>query len=331
MVGKKNREPLLSIIILAYKSDEYIYETIDSILEQSYSNIEVIVAEDGSKEFDCEKVGRYFSEHLRSNIVRYAIYCNQTNMGTVKNINQAIGKAQGEYIKFIAGDDKLVDTQSCSNQISYLQNHSIEQLVVGDVAECTSEMVVVDTVGFRPCNAENLLEKKNKIKLLRYICRNNPALLATQACCFRKEFFALNGLFDERFLLIEDLPMMVKIINQGISFGYLPGVCVAHRGGGGLSTSNNPFDVKCNAYYNDLWKYYKLILMPLRKAIGIIYVSQRYRLCEFRLKYCHTKLENNSYISKVILVLKYLPAIIYYMITQVDRVWFYSKGQRTKV
>ena len=86
----------VSVITLAYNSMETIFETIDSVLMQDYPEIEMIVADDHSAEFDEEKIIAYIETRKGQNIVNYQVYQNRENLGTVKNINNAIKRATGE-------------------------------------------------------------------------------------------------------------------------------------------------------------------------------------------------------------------------------------------
>ena len=87
---------MISIILLSYNSGDYLYEAIDSILKQDYPLIELIVSDDGSKNFEEEKLRKYIDDNARDNIT-YSIIHRKKNIGTVKNINNALAVSKGEY------------------------------------------------------------------------------------------------------------------------------------------------------------------------------------------------------------------------------------------
>lgn len=101
--GRENKrfdkKPLVSVIIPVYNCAEYIGECIDSVAEQTYDNIEIIVVNDGSKD-GSENI-------IKDKRKRYhnILYYKQRNKGVSAARNLGIKKARGEYITFVDGDD----------------------------------------------------------------------------------------------------------------------------------------------------------------------------------------------------------------------------------
>jgi glycosyltransferase involved in cell wall biosynthesis len=316
--------PLLSVIITTYQNGRYLYETIDSVLHQDYPNMELLVAEDGSLDFSVAEVEKYIFERKCENISRCSVYCNSHNLGTVNNIRGALQQAKGDYIKIIAGDDLLGNNSICSSQIEWLQEHPQQELVVSDCVECTVSMEPRFTVGFAPNGKEYLLLSGQEKKLLRYLCRDHFGCMATQSCCFRKSFFLHYDLPDARFRLIEDLPMAVYVVTKKIPFGYLSCDSVLHRGFSGVSTASVAFDTGRMTYFRDLLTYYEQVLTPLQDIVGKRFVCRRKQLCDFRLNMCEATL----CCQKLRLILQYMPAILYFSLTRLNRVAFYLTGRK---
>ena len=80
----------LSIVVLTYKHGKYLYETLDSALSQDYPQIQLIVAEDGAKDFDANAVRAYVISHAKSNLIDCKILHPNKNSGTVKKINKGM-------------------------------------------------------------------------------------------------------------------------------------------------------------------------------------------------------------------------------------------------
>ena len=101
--GRENerfdKNPLVSVVIPVYNCAEYIGECIDSVAEQTYDNIEIIVVNDGSKD-GSENI-------IKDKRKRYhnILYYKQRNKGVSAARNLGIKKARGEYITFVDGDD----------------------------------------------------------------------------------------------------------------------------------------------------------------------------------------------------------------------------------
>ncbi|GLC29725.1 glycosyltransferase family 2 protein [Clostridium omnivorum] len=98
-------EPLISVIIPAYNCEEFIEDTINSVLSQTYKNIEIIVVDDGSKDKTSELI-KAMSEMNPS-----IKYFYQSNSGVSMTRNKAINESKGEYVAFIDGDDLWYDTK----------------------------------------------------------------------------------------------------------------------------------------------------------------------------------------------------------------------------
>ncbi|MGL5086982.1 MAG: glycosyltransferase family 2 protein [Clostridium sp.] len=94
-------EPKVSIIVPVYNCEKYIIKCLNSILNQSYKNIEVIVINDGSYDESEKKVRELEGKDIR---IRYF---KQDNSGPSKARNNGIGKASGKYLMFVDADDNI--------------------------------------------------------------------------------------------------------------------------------------------------------------------------------------------------------------------------------
>jgi len=95
------KKPQVSVIIPAYNSEKYIGRCLDSVLEQSFEDFEVLVIDDGSTDGTGKIVKEYATHDER------VIYKRQKNMGVAKTRNKAIKLAKGELIAFIDNDDYI--------------------------------------------------------------------------------------------------------------------------------------------------------------------------------------------------------------------------------
>lgn len=121
---------LISVLIPSYNHRNYVQETIKSIINQTYENIELIVIDDGSKDDtykkilelkeDCEK--RFKRVHFET----------KENEGTIATFNKLTSLAKGEYIYFIASDDMIADVNALKIQAEFLDKNKKYCLVVGD-------------------------------------------------------------------------------------------------------------------------------------------------------------------------------------------------------
>lgn len=100
----KAKEPLVSIIIPAYNVGKYIQQCINSVQNQDYTNIEIIVINDGSTDNTSDIV-----DYI-SSLDKRVILVNNTNQGVSASRNHGIEIANGEWIGFLDGDDYLEST-----------------------------------------------------------------------------------------------------------------------------------------------------------------------------------------------------------------------------
>lgn len=92
------QQPLVSVIMPAYNCANYVNQAIDSILNQSYQNFELLVADDGSKDDTKLKIDAYSDSRIKT-------FHNSINQGYLVASNLLMEKATGEYIMFQDADD----------------------------------------------------------------------------------------------------------------------------------------------------------------------------------------------------------------------------------
>jgi glycosyltransferase involved in cell wall biosynthesis len=115
-------KPLVSILIPAYNSQEWITETIQSALAQTWPKKEIIVVDDGSKDQTAEIAKRFESQGVR--------VVTQPNQGAAVARNTAFSLAQGDYIQWLDADDVL-DPRKIENQVQQLDGLSKRTLLSG--------------------------------------------------------------------------------------------------------------------------------------------------------------------------------------------------------
>lgn len=121
--------PLVSVIIPSYNHEAYIVECLNSIIEQTYQNIELIVVDDGSKDNTWSTI-QSMKEKCEARFVR-THFETKENEGTCKTLNKLIALSRGEYIYLIASDDKA-KPQAIEQEIAFLKDNPEYVLAVGD-------------------------------------------------------------------------------------------------------------------------------------------------------------------------------------------------------
>ena len=136
--------PLVSIIIPVYNVEEYMDECIESVLNQTYKNIEIIIVDDGSTDKSGEKCNLYNDDRV--------IVIHQDNKGLAEARNVGIEASKGEYISFVDSDDYISETMIENMIGSILKTGSLiaccdytrkqEEIYYG----CVDEEMVLDSI-----------------------------------------------------------------------------------------------------------------------------------------------------------------------------------------
>lgn len=93
--------PKVSVVIPTYNYGHFLDETIQSVLDQTFTDFELIIVDNRSTDNTVEVVKKYLADS------RVSFYVNETNVGLVGNWNKCLEYATGEYLKFLCADDKF--------------------------------------------------------------------------------------------------------------------------------------------------------------------------------------------------------------------------------
>ncbi len=121
-------KPLISIIIPVYNIENYISKCLDSVLAQTYENIEVICVNDQSPDGSRAILGDYAQKDSRIKII------DKQNEGVSLARNAALEVASGEYIMFVDGDD-WIDVDACQVSLETAMNTNTDAVLFGYVRE----------------------------------------------------------------------------------------------------------------------------------------------------------------------------------------------------
>ena len=134
-----NIKPLVSVIIPVYNHENYVQSAIKSIINQTYENIEIIIIDDGSKDFSFQKILE-LKEECENRFVNTIIETKE-NEGTCKTYNKLISKCNGEFIYIIASDD-IANPTAIEKEAEFLVQNPEYVLAVGNNEMIDSNNVV---------------------------------------------------------------------------------------------------------------------------------------------------------------------------------------------
>ncbi len=110
---------LVSIITPSYKSEKFISDTIETVLNQTYQNWEMIIVDDKSPDNSNKIIEQYVKKDSRIKLIKL-----EKNSGPAMARNKAIEKAQGRYIAFLDADD-LWKSEKLEKQIKFMQENEL--------------------------------------------------------------------------------------------------------------------------------------------------------------------------------------------------------------
>ncbi|MEX1112151.1 MAG: glycosyltransferase [Candidatus Andersenbacteria bacterium] len=214
--------PLVSVIIPVFNGRDYISECLQSVVDQSYPNVEIIAIEDGSDR-DSQDIVRRFPS---------VTYIRQRNTGNATVRNRGILMSKGAYISFLDCDD-MFDRAKTDTQVRYLQEHSDCQVVAGLTREFLDSGAVMPQ-WVRP----TALQEDHK--------GASPGVLMV-----KRELFDTVGLFDPDFTTTSDTEWIVRAHRSGVSLPFVPSV-VLHKRIHANNQSAHPSSRHVASYHREL-------------------------------------------------------------------------------
>lgn len=199
--------PLVSICIPAYNNEDYISETLDSILAQTYTNLEIIIVDDCSKDGTVRVLEEYAAKDSR-----ISIYRNEKNLGMSGNWNRALSLTKGEFIRLMCADDLLVPT-CIEREIEAFEANPTAVLVESD-----SRLVDLER------NPKGFYKRYRKTglvpgkEILKAGLFNKDYFGAPQANLMRRSAFEKTNGIDSDFTYIVDYVFFAEMAVQGDIF-----------------------------------------------------------------------------------------------------------------
>jgi len=204
----KNNYPKVSVITPLYNNKKYIEKAINSILSQTYKNLEMIVVDNSSSDGSGELVKNKFGNKVR--------YILQENRGAAAAVNRGISLSQGNYIAFCDSDDWWLP-EKLEKQVNFLETNQNFGMVYGDALLAKDEILISQTWlqsrKVLPCSGG-----KEKCLLPLFAKNFIPAPLTV---LIRKSVIEQVGLFNEKFSSTYDYEYWFRILEAGIQIAYL--------------------------------------------------------------------------------------------------------------
>ncbi len=234
---KDNRKPLISIIVVTYNSSGYVEETLNSILIQSYDNIELIVTDDYSSDNTVSICQKWLNSN-RHRFARDILIEAKKNSGVTGNCNRGWKQCRGEWIKLIAGDD-IIMKDGLQNLINgVFKIPEIPEILISQQIEFENREEI-DLSQINPKTLEDRIydPKTSALDQLKLLL-GGQYLLGSAAFYKKSLLDRLNG-FDEKYSMVEDFPFFVKFTFYGSKIHFLETPTILHRRHSNAATSKD--------------------------------------------------------------------------------------------
>lgn len=228
-------QPLVSVILPVYNGEKHLAEAIDSLLAQTYTNLEINVIIDGSKD-NCLSIAQSYQDE------RVKVYENEVNLGLIGTLNRGLSLCKGEYIARMDQDDISL-SHRFQKQVEFLQKHP-KSVLCGSNYTTFGEKAETTYFATSP--------EEIKIQLHFFSCIGHPTVMFNAKVLF--EF----GINYQDFKDTEDWATWYALSKAGAEFRNLDDVLLKYRLEG-QSTTVQDFETRKMQYK----KHYKIILSDL--------------------------------------------------------------------
>lgn len=278
----------VSVIMTAYNSELTICEAIDSILNQSYSNLELIIVDDGSTDSTINLIKQYADQRIK-------LFQLKENVGLARALNFGFSKVKGEFIARMDSDD--VSTKDrIEIQVKFLHGNSEIDLVGSYAYLCDKNLNVIGE-----------LKKPLNFSLIKdYIKYQSPCIHPTWM--FRKCILESNHLYNEKLIVAQDYDFLARLVLNGIKINNIPQKTLYYRQIKSSSSSRNH-------YYQLLFANAISLKYRLSLNNGLIYhldneifnkIEPSYFPTLVKIRFYFLKIQKKNYIYKMLCFMPFL-------------------------
>jgi len=203
------QECLVSIVIPTYNGEKYLRQAIESVLQQTYLNWELIICDDSSQDATKSLLEAY------TKLPQIQVYFNPENLGLFPNLNQCIEYCQGDYIMILQQDDRLLP-ESLAVNVHLMENYPDAGLILTPQNVINSNGKVIpkahaNSIFFKNLEIqEKLLEPDEAVPLL---LQYGSIAGSLTGYFFRRELYNQIGRFKDRWKYAADWEWLYKVAN----------------------------------------------------------------------------------------------------------------------
>ena len=221
---------LVTVAVATYHSASYVLETLESVYNQTYKNIALLVSDDCSTDETVSIVREWVAlEKVQNRFSTIQILTVPKNTGVSANCNRCVAATQSNWLKFIAGDDILLPN-CIEDNIAFIVTNPKVNIVFSQVKLFQDNFQEANYIKTTPLNFPNNLmhesfNAQDQFELLLFCDR----IHYTPSLFLNKQAIIKVGGYDETNRLVEDYPMWLKLTNSGERLFYFHKETVGYR------------------------------------------------------------------------------------------------------
>jgi glycosyltransferase involved in cell wall biosynthesis len=224
--------PKVSIVMPSYNHEKYVAEAIQSVLDQTFQDFEIVITDDGSLDKTVEEIKKFKDPRIK-------LFCFEKNQGASVAANNCVRNATGKYIAILSSDDVFLPDK-LEKQVNFLDKNDEVGAVFGQAQIIDQDGKTLDDNENYYCQVFRQENKSRHGWLNHFFYVGN--CLCHPSAMVRKQCYDKVGLYDERLEQLPDFDLWIRLClfyeinimtDKLIKFRYL-------SGGGNTSSGDNP-------------------------------------------------------------------------------------------
>ncbi len=253
---------LISIIMPCYNAGKLIAETIESVLQQTHKEFELIIIDDGSTDNSKEIISSFNDERIK--------YFAQPNAGQCKASNFGISVSKGDFIKFLDADD-IINSKHLELQLTRIKDHP------DCIASCEWGRFYDDDFSSAVFNPESVWKDLPGLTWLKMSLSQKYDMMGAWLWLIPRAILEKAGGWDERLSLNNDFEFSIRLLLNADKVLFAEGAKIYYRSGGAGTLSK----IQTEKYYEAAYLSTHLGCSHLLKADNS---PEMKRLCADRYK-----------------------------------------------
>lgn len=221
---------LVSVVVVTYNSSQFISEALESVLKQTWQNIELIITDDCSEDSTVE-ICKKWLHYNKHRFINTLLLKSEKNAGVSANANRGLFAAKSEWIKFLAGDDALKPT-CIEDNISWITEHPEVKVLFSKIEVYRDNFEPHNFITTTPDgnnNTQSIMAQCRSAESQHNMLLRSDKIHFSPSVFLHREPIVLLGGFDERFEFLEDYPLWLKLTKNGHKLWFMDKVTVNYR------------------------------------------------------------------------------------------------------